>query len=109
MVKRTEKEILQSLNKTNWDFEDYSSSRYPLDLNSIPWYPASFPAPIPKYLVGLLSETGDIVFDPFGGKGTTAVEALKQRRKFIYNDLNPHAVLIMRCLLEKKSMSGRLY
>ena len=106
MVKRTEKEILQSLNKTNWDFEDYSSSRYPLDLNSIPWYPASFPAPIPKYLVGLLSETGDIVFDPFGGKGTTAVEALKQRRKFIYNDLNPHAVLIMRCLLDAISQDG---
>lgn len=100
MVKRSEREILYSANKINWDFEDYNSSKYPLDLNSIPWYPATFPAPIPKYLVGLLSEPGDIVFDPFGGKGTTAVEALKQRRKFIYNDLNPHAVLIMRCLID---------
>lgn len=106
MVKRTENEIFQSLNKINWDFEDYSSSRYPLDLNSIPWYPATFPAPIPKYLVGLLSETGDTVFDPFGGKGTTAVEALKQRRRFIYNDLNPHAVLIMRCLFDVISQDG---
>lgn len=106
MVKKTEKEILQSLNRTNWNFEDYSSSRYPLDLNSIPWYPATFPAPIPKYLVGLLSKTGDVVLDPFGGKGTTAIEALKQRRKFIYNDLNPHAVLIMQCLMDVVSQDG---
>jgi DNA modification methylase len=88
------------MTKVNWDFGDYNSLKYPLDLNSIPWYPATFPAPIPKFLIGLLSEPEDIIFDPFGGKGTTAVEALKQRRRFIYNDLNPHAVSIMRCLLE---------
>ena len=100
MVKRTEEEIRQSMERINWEFEDYSSSKYPLDLNSIPWYPATFPAPIPKYLVALLSETEDVVLDPFGGKGTTAVETLKQRRRFVYNDLNPHAVTIMECLLE---------
>ncbi len=106
MGKKSEDEILQSMGKINWGFEDYSSSKYPLDLNSIPWYPATFPAPIPKYLVGLLSEPGDIVFDPFGGKGTTAVEALKQKRRFVYNDLNPHAVLIMRCLLDAVCQEG---
>lgn len=100
MVKRTEEEIKQSMERINWEFEDYSSSKYPLDLNSIPWYPATFPAPIPKYLVALLTEPKDVVLDPFGGKGTTAVETLKQRRRFIYNDLNPHAVTIMECLLE---------
>lgn len=88
------------MEKVNWDFGDYNSSKYPLDLNSIPWYPATFPAPIPKFLIGLLSDPEDIILDPFGGKGTTAVEALKQRRRFIYNDLNPHAVSIMRCLLD---------
>lgn len=106
MVKKSENEILQSLRKINWNFEDYNSSKYPLDLNSIPWYPATFPAPIPKYLIGLLSESGDVVFDPFGGKGTTAIEALKQRRKFLYNDLNPHAVTIMRCLFDAVSQTG---
>ena len=106
MVKRSENEILQSLNIINWEFKDYNSAKYPLDINSIPWYPATFPAPIPKYLIGLLSESGDMVFDPFGGKGTTAIEALKQKRKFIYNDLNPHAVLIMRCLLDAVCQGG---
>lgn len=106
MVKKSEKEILQSLSKINWDFKDYSSAKYPLEINSIPWYPATFPAPIPKYLIGLLSEPKDIVFDPFGGKGTTAIEALKQKRLFIYNDLNPHAVMIMRCLIDAVCQRG---
>ena len=100
MARKTKDTIRQSMAMVNWDFSDYNSSKYPLDLNSIPWYPATFPAPIPKFLVGLLSEPEDIVFDPFGGKGTTAIEALKQRRSFIYNDLNPHAVSIVTCLLD---------
>lgn len=91
------------MEKINWDFGDYNTSKYPLDLNSIPWYPATFPAPIPKLLIGLLSAPEDIVFDPFGGKGTTAIEALKQRRRFVYNDLNPHAVSIIGCLLDAVS------
>lgn len=106
MMKRSESEILQSFEKINWNFEDYNSSKYPLDLNSIPWYPATFPAPIPKYLVGLLSEPGDKVFDPFGGKGTTVIEAIKQKREFIYNDLNPHAVSIVKCLIDAVSQDG---
>lgn len=106
MAKRSENEILYSMKSINWGFEDYNSSKYPLDLNSIPWYPATFPAPIPKYLIGLLSDPGDLVFDPFGGKGTTAVEALKQRRRFIYNDINPHAVSIMRCLRDAVLQDG---
>ncbi len=100
MVTKTEAEIKQAMERINWDFDDYSSTKYPLDLNSIPWYPATFPAPLPKYLIALLSEPEDIVFDPFGGKGTAAVETLKQRRKFVYNDLNPHAVQIMQCVLD---------
>lgn len=97
---KTDDDIRQAMKRINWNFDDYSSSKYPLDINSIPWYPATFPAPIPKYLVALLSGAEDVVFDPFCGKGTTAVEALKQRRRFIYNDLNPHAVTIMECLLQ---------
>ena len=106
MQKKSDEEIRQAINSINWDFSDYSSMKYPLDINSIPWYPASFPAPIPKYLIALLSHPGAVVFDPFGGKGTTAVEALKQRRKFVYNDLNPHAVSIMECTLQALSQPG---
>ena len=84
--------LIQTLNQVNWDFSDYNSVRFPLDINSIPWYPATFPAPIPKFLIALLTKENDIVFDPFGGKGTTIIEAIKQNRRFCYNDLNPYAV-----------------
>lgn len=86
--------LIQTLNQINWDFSDYNSLKFPLDINSIPWYPATLPPPIPKFLIALLSQEKDIVFDPFGGKGTTIVESIKQNRRFCYNDLNPFAVNI---------------
>lgn len=92
--------IIQTLNKVNWDFSDYNSSKYPLDINSIPWYPATFPAPIPKYLIALLSNKEDFILDPFGGKGTTIFEAIKQDRNCIYNDINPFAKDIVKSLIE---------
>lgn len=85
------KKLIQTLGQINWDFSDYSSVKFPLDINSISWYPATFPSPIPKFLIALLSDKDDVVFDPFGGKGTVAVEAVKQKRRFVYNDLNPFA------------------
>lgn len=105
------KQILQGI---NWDFSDYSSTKYPLDINSIPWYPATFIPPIPKFLIALLTEPGDIVLDPFGGKGTTAVETAKQGRLPIYNDLNPFAseitnaifFAIRRCIDDPDFLSG---
>ncbi|WMC93499.1 DNA methyltransferase [Kineothrix sp. MB12-C1] len=108
--------LLQTLNQINWDFSDYSSTKYPLDLNSIPWYPATFPAPIPKFLIALLTKQGDTVLDPFGGKGTTAVESIKQNRQFIYNDLNPFAFDIannifqmMECCGNNRDVITRVY
>lgn len=91
--------LKQTLSQINWNFTDYNSIKYPLDINSIPWYPATFPAPIPKFLIALLTNEGDTVLDPFGGKGTTSVEALKQNRAFYYNDLNPFAVDITKLIV----------
>ncbi len=84
--------LIQTLNQVNWDFSDYSSQRFPLDVNSMSWYPATFPPPIPKFLIALLTAPKNIVFDPFGGSGTTVIEAIKQNRPFLYNDLNPFVV-----------------
>lgn len=107
--------LKQTLSQINWDFTDYNSIKYPIDINSIPWYPATFPAPIPKFLIALLTKEGDIVLDPFGGKGTTCVEALKQNRFFCYNDLNPFAVDIIKLIIDslyyyslEPSMLGKL-
>jgi DNA modification methylase len=91
-------DLRQVLTGINWDFSDFNSSKYPLDINSIHWYPATFISPIPKFLIALLTKPGDIVLDPFGGKGTSALEAVKQGRLPIYNDINPFASEITEAL-----------
>jgi len=40
-----------------------------------------------------------VVFDPFGGSGVTAIEALKRGRKVIICDLNPIATELTRFIL----------
>ena len=87
-------QLKQKLDSINWDFSDYNSSKYPLDLNSIHWYLATFPPLIPMYLISLLSKEGEVVLDPFGGAGTTAIKSIELNRRFVYNDLNPFAVEI---------------
>jgi tRNA G10 N-methylase Trm11 len=45
------------------------------------------------------SKPGDLVLDPFGGSGVTAVESLMNNRKAISIDLNPMAVFIVQSLI----------
>ena len=45
------------------------------------------------------SQPGDLVLDPFGGSGVTAIEALMCDRKAINIDLNPMPVFIVRALI----------
>ncbi len=45
------------------------------------------------------SKPGDLVLDPFGGSGVTAIEALMTERKAISVDLNPMAVFIVQSLI----------
>ena len=52
-------------------------------------YRACFKAELPEWFISRYSAVGDVVYDPFGGRGTTAVQASLQGRRFISNDLNP--------------------
>jgi DNA modification methylase len=45
------------------------------------------------------SKPGDLVLDPFGGSGVTAIEAMMNNRKAINIDLNPMAVFIVQALI----------
>ena len=42
----------------------------------------------PKFIEKYTKE-GDVVYDPFGGRGTTAIEAALMGRNIIQNDINP--------------------
>jgi adenine-specific DNA methylase len=52
------------------------------------------PANVVRAYVERYSEEGDVVLDPFGGTGVTAIEAFLLGRDAIQNDLNPFANFI---------------
>src|SRR5437870_2864426 len=54
------------------------------------------PANVVRAYIERYSGEGDVVLDPFGGTGVTAIEAFLLGRKAIQNDLNPFANFIAR-------------
>ena len=57
-------------------------------------YLASFPAALAHAFIGRYSRRGDVVLDPFSGRGTTPLQACAQGRIGVGNDLNPLAHLL---------------
>src|SRR4030042_7065262 len=54
------------------------------------------PPNVVRAYVERYSREGDVVLDPFGGTGVTAIEAMLLGRTAIHNDLNPFANFIAR-------------
>lgn len=52
-------------------------------------YRACFKPQLPRFFINLLTQEGDIVYDPFSGRGTTAIEAGILGRNIVSNDINP--------------------
>jgi len=74
-------------------------------------YRACFKPQLPAYFIGQLTGAGDVVYDPFSGRGTTAVEAALRGRNVIVNDVNPLSAILTRPRLELPSLGeidGRL-
>jgi hypothetical protein len=63
-------------------------------------YRACFKPQLPAYFIERLTAEGDLVYDPFSGRGTTAVEAALQGRTIIANDINPLSAILTRPRLE---------
>lgn len=59
-------------------------------------YRACFKAELPRFFIELLSNEGDIVYDPFLGRGTTIIEAGLLARNIIGNDINPVSKILSR-------------
>ena len=83
--------VLKHIKQQDWSFTDADTTY--LSHNIHP-YPAKFIPQIPRYLIKMLSLQGETVWDPFGGSGTTALEALLLGRQAISSDINPVATLI---------------
>ncbi|MDB5925772.1 MAG: methylase domain protein, partial [Betaproteobacteria bacterium] len=68
-------------------------------------YRACFKPQLPAYFIERLSEEDDIIYDPFSGRGTTAVEAALRTRRVIANDINPLSGIFARPRLEVPDVS----
>ncbi len=57
-------------------------------------YRACFKPQLPRFFINLFTQPGDIVYDPFNGRGTTIIEAALLGRNVIANDVNPLSLII---------------
>lgn len=77
--------LRRQLELVDWDFSEH----LPGTSKTVHWYPGTFPADIPTTIIQALSKPDDIVFDPYGGTGTTGLEAIRQARRAVLVEANP--------------------
>ena len=71
---------------------------------------AMFPIELPRRVIKLLTEEGDLVLDPFVGSGTSCIAAMQLGRKYIGIDLHEDYVsLARRSLQDEKDRMGYLF
>jgi DNA modification methylase len=83
--------LISRLHKIDWDFPGTQSGS---PFSAIHWHPARLPSQIAAACIGVLSEPGNVVLDPFLGSGTVCVEAQWLDRPSIGFDINPIACKI---------------
>lgn len=66
-------------------------------------HPARFPVALPTFFIPLLTRPGQLVFDPFGGTGTTAVAAENLERRWIVSEIDSQYI----SALPQRIRSGR--
>lgn len=93
MSELLDNEVIDRLARADWAFTSANTRYLTHDLHP---YPAKFPPQIPGQLIAALSLPGDLVLDPFGGSGTTAVEAVRLGRRAVSLDANPLSALMGR-------------
>src|SRR3989344_3582679 len=67
-------------------------------------YQACFAPQIPKYFIENYSQKGDVVLDPFCGRGTTVFEANQLDRIGIGADVSPLALQIAKSKLKRVTL-----
>lgn len=65
------------------------SPRWGHSMHTMCSYQGMFPAKIVHYFIQTYSQPGEVVLDPFSGRGTTVLQARVEGRRAVGNDLNP--------------------
>ncbi len=68
-------------------------------------YRACFKPQLPEFFISGLTKKGDMVYDPFMGRGTTPLQAVLMGRNAIGNDINPLSAMLVRPRLNPPSVS----
>ncbi len=58
-------------------------------------YRACYKPQLPRFFIDIFTKEGDVVYDPFAGRGTTLIEAALLNRKVVSNDVNPLSRLLV--------------
>lgn len=76
------------------------SSRWGPSMHTMCSYYGMFPAKVAHYFIQRYTSPGDLVVDPFSGRGTTALQAKTEGRRAICNDLSPLAYIMSRAKVD---------
>ena len=95
---------MESTTKPEWKDSPRNMGRHVYRLCG---YMAMFPPSVPNHFIKKYSKIGDVVFDPFSGRGTTAVEACFEGRMGVGNDKNPLAYVLTKAQTSVPSL-GRI-
>ena len=68
-------------------------------------YRACFKPQLPRFFITRLTVPGDVVFDPFMGRGTTLLEAVLHGRQALGNDINPLSRILLEARLDPRSIA----
>ena len=69
-------------------------------------YRACFKSQLPEFFIGRLTAPGDLVYDPFSGRGTTAVQAALMGRGPAANDVNPLSAMLCAPRLDPPTLAA---
>lgn len=70
------------------------SPRWGHSMHAMCSYHGMFPAKVAHYFIQRFSDLGDLVLDPFSGRGTVPLQARIEDRRTVSNDLSPLAYVL---------------
>lgn len=99
----------ETIRQTRLEYATHEGRQIPLYINEF-WtsrqrqaasiheisYRACYKPQLPRFFIDLFTRPGDVVYDPFSGRGTTIIEAGLMGRSVIANDVNPLSRILSR-------------
>ena len=69
-------------------------------------YRACYKPQLPRFFIDIFTKSGDVVYDPFAGRGTTLIEAALMGRNIVSNDVNPLSKILTQPRLKIPTIKG---